>query len=276
MQLPRIAGFRRSLNRRLKPTQAPDPYKNAIVFAPHQDDEVLGCGGAILQKNAVETPVHLVFMTDGSTSHRRFIDGDVLRIYREKEALGAAGVLGLQPGAVNFLRFPDGKLKDHHSAAVAEVRARLLVHRSAEVFVPYEYDGTPDHEATYSIVSEALQCIDFDVRLFEYPIWFWNQWPWVSVPIHPTREFVSNLHRSLRFGMGTTAFRRFTAGTKISRNLDKKRSALSAHRSQMERLHNESTWPILEDVSEGQFLECLLDDYEIFRVTHVPAHSSLT
>ncbi|MEZ5276853.1 MAG: PIG-L family deacetylase [Opitutaceae bacterium] len=254
-------------------TRCPGPDEKATIFAPHQDDETLGCGGTILQKSALGTPVHLVFMTDGSTSHSRFISQDELRVLREKEALNAAGILGLHSRQVDFLRFPDGRLGHHHEDAVTEVRKRLLAHRPAEIFVPYRFDGTTDHEATYAIVTEALCDIDYGVTLFEYPIWFWNQWPWVSLPLRLSRELPKEVARSMRFGLGLTSFRHFSTGTDISKHLEGKRAALAAHRSQMERLQNEPNWPILSDVSNGQFLECLLDDCEVFRVTHIPAHS---
>ena len=37
----------------------------AIVFAPHPDDETLGCGGTILKKRSLGAPVEVVFLTDG-------------------------------------------------------------------------------------------------------------------------------------------------------------------------------------------------------------------
>ncbi len=40
-----------------------------IVFAPHQDDETLGCGALIAHKRNDGQPVHVVFLTDGSCSH---------------------------------------------------------------------------------------------------------------------------------------------------------------------------------------------------------------
>src|SRR4051812_37624433 len=40
-----------------------------IVFAPHQDDEALGCGAVIARKRNDGGAVHVVFLTDGSASH---------------------------------------------------------------------------------------------------------------------------------------------------------------------------------------------------------------
>jgi hypothetical protein len=43
--------------------------KPAIIFAPHQDDETLGCGGTIIRKKQAGANLQIVFMTDGCRSH---------------------------------------------------------------------------------------------------------------------------------------------------------------------------------------------------------------
>jgi hypothetical protein len=47
--------------------------------------------------------------------------------------------------------------------------------------------------------------------------------------------------------------------------LDKKRSALDAHATQVRRPRGHPSWPILEDLSGGDFIGRLLTDYEVFR-----------
>ncbi|MDQ3548830.1 MAG: PIG-L family deacetylase, partial [Chloroflexota bacterium] len=80
-----------------------------LVIAPHQDDESLGCGGAIALLSDAGMPVHVVFVSDGSGSHpasRRF-PAPALTTLREREALAALAILGVQPTSVTFLRLPD-------------------------------------------------------------------------------------------------------------------------------------------------------------------------
>src|SRR5689334_3255841 len=43
--------------------------KPALIISPHQDDEVLGCGGVIGLKREQGIPVQVVFITDGAGSH---------------------------------------------------------------------------------------------------------------------------------------------------------------------------------------------------------------
>ena len=124
----------------------------SIVFAPHPDDEVLGCGGTILRLRDAGAPVRIVFMTDGATSHARFMAADALRERREAEALAAAASLGVEASQVRFLRHPDGRLATHRDAALEAVREELGSARPARIFAPHARDQLGDHEATHAAV----------------------------------------------------------------------------------------------------------------------------
>jgi LmbE family N-acetylglucosaminyl deacetylase len=96
LNLPAIAGENRP--------------KRIIVFAPHQDDETLGCGGVIRKLINLGNAVLVVFLTDGSTSHARYLPSNELINLRRGEALNACEVLGVQDSFIQFLEFPDGQL----------------------------------------------------------------------------------------------------------------------------------------------------------------------
>jgi LmbE family N-acetylglucosaminyl deacetylase len=238
---------------------------SAIVFAPHQDDESLACGGTIILKRRAGTPVQIVFMTDGSTSHGRFMPAEEIRLLRNQEAHRAAQKLGLSPTDLHFLDYPDGRLGACHAEAVAQSAAILNSSRPDEVFIPYRVDGTPDHEATYRIVTEAVRMSGLRVRMCEYPIWFWNQWPWVSFPLEPKHETIKASLRILRSGFGWPLLKEFRDGVSVDQVLPAKLAALEQHRSQMTALIDGVAWPTLSDVSGGEFLKCFFQKFEIFR-----------
>ena len=264
LRLKPLPGLRRSLHSRLRNAN-PHRMSSAVVFAPHQDDETLGCGGTIILKREAGTPMTLVFMTDGSRSHRRFMNEDKLRQVRNNEALAAAKTLGLSAPDVHFLNFANDELGRFHRAAVPEVLAILQRQRPSEVFVPYRTDGTPDHEDTYKIVLEAVGKAGLSLRLYEYPIWFWNQWPWVSQNLPLDRSIRKAIGRMLWAGFGLRAFAEFRSGVFVGDILERKREALGKHRSQMTELMPGVGWPTLSDVSDGEFLNCFFQEYEIFR-----------
>ncbi len=57
---------------------------STLVFAPHQDDETLGCGGTIIKKNRLGAKVTIVFLTDGRKS-TNLIPASELGVLRQKE-----------------------------------------------------------------------------------------------------------------------------------------------------------------------------------------------
>jgi LmbE family N-acetylglucosaminyl deacetylase len=238
---------------------------SAIVFAPHQDDETLGCGGAIIQKKRAGADVKIVFMTDGSTSHNHLISKDELKLMRVKEALAACQVLGLAESDVVFLEFEDGRLGEHRAQVICKVAEILRRQEPDEVFLPYYRDLTPDHLATNEIVISALRSWQKKVTVYEYPVWAWHHWPWVSLPIGRGRGTKTILINSFKAWFGLRLLRDFQSFIQISDVKAQKRMALNQHRSQMNRLFSNPNWTTLHDVSNGEFLDCFFQEREIFR-----------
>jgi len=238
---------------------------SAVVFAPHPDDETLGCGGTIILKREAGTPVSIIFMTDGCASHRQLMPPEQMRRLRKDEALQAAEVLGVAPGNVHFLNFEDGGLSSCEEAAVTPVLALLEQLGPEEVFVTCRDDGTADHEATYRIVMEAARRSGRSMRICEYPVWCWHQWPWVPQPLRCNLDMLRVFGRFLRSGGGLAPWLQFRSGVKIREVHRRKREALARHRSQMIALIADVSWSTLPDVAEGRFLELFFQDYEVFR-----------
>jgi LmbE family N-acetylglucosaminyl deacetylase len=247
----------------MKELRPDDLARSAVLFAPHQDDETLGCGGTVIKKRAAGAAVKIVFMTDGRTSHGHLMAPDRLIALRAEEALSAARVLGVDQSDVCFLAFPDGRLQEHEVEAMERVEEILKTNRPAQVFVPYRRDRTPDHVVTNQIVSSALNRLAEPVTVYEYPVWFWHHWPWVRVERNRLGMRVMQDSLPAAFGLRLlTAFRRCVPITDV---LDRKREALEQHASQMRRLLPNPRWKILPDVAGGDFLECFFQPWEVFR-----------
>ena len=262
-------GLRQRLNARVRDETGPRSRASAIVFAPHPDDEVLGCGGTILIKRRAGTPVACAFMTDGSTSHRQFMPAENLRHVRMTEAVDATGLLGIPREDVHFLEFDDSRLGSFRTVAIERVVALLRRYRPAEVYVPFRKDGVADHEDTYAIVLEASRQSGLALEVCEYPVWAWNSWPWVSMRVAPDREFLRAFLDATRSGAGWRLMRLFEVGICIRDVKDAKRKVLDCYSSQMVAPPGMQGWPTLGDVSNGDFLECFFGDFEVFRCTVV-------
>ncbi len=158
--------------------------KRALIFAPHQDDETLGCGGLIALKCSQDVPVDVVFLTDGSQSHGSQSKEGTQALHvlkRKQEAEAALAILGVPSVRIHFLNFQDGGLsqlsKEHRRDGVERLAKLLRDCVPEEVYLPHPQDRHPDHEATYTLAIESLHLAGLrtPVAIWQYPIWyFWD------------------------------------------------------------------------------------------------------
>ncbi|OKH52290.1 GlcNAc-PI de-N-acetylase [Calothrix sp. HK-06] len=155
--------------------------KPAMVFSPHQDDETLGCGGLIALKRLQGVPVEIVFLTDGRYGRPNWISEETITDIRYSEAVNALDILGVGSSQAYFLNHLDGSLQNLSNEQRQEIVDKLVQHLQSfmpeEVYVPHRKDGHPDHEATHSLVTEAIAKSQLKVELQEYPIWMLWQNP---------------------------------------------------------------------------------------------------
>lgn len=130
-----------------------------LVLAPHPDDEVFGCGGAIAGHVAAGVPVQVVILTDGAL----FGDSSV----RFQECLAAAAVLGY--GQPDFWALPDRGLT-YSEALVQRVVDGLKASGADLVYAPSPWEVHPDHRQTTQIAIEAVRRAGQTVRLAFYEV----------------------------------------------------------------------------------------------------------
>jgi N-acetylglucosamine malate deacetylase 1 len=153
--------------------------ETAVVVAPHQDDESLGCGGIIARKRNEGVPVHVIFITDGSASHPGHprITAPQLAVLRRNEAMQALACLGVERTAVHFLEEPDGTLNvitpERRAALVARLAGLIASLCPGEIFLPCQPDGSSEHDATFDFVVEATLRTGLRPDVWEYPVWSW-------------------------------------------------------------------------------------------------------
>lgn len=239
-----------------------DLARPAMVFAPHQDDETLGCGGTILKKKAAGAEVGMVFLADGGTSHEKLMAPAEMAALREREATSACRVLGIEPKDVVHYRYPNRHVHEHFDEGVAGITSQLEQRRPEEVFVPCAGDPPADHVATRKIALAAVARHGRPVTVYEYPIWFWEHWPWMPATVYAPRARRDYFRHSL--SALASLFRDFRCGVDIEDVLDTKRLALQEHESQMKRPNEQPDWATLQDVGNGTFLGCFFQKYELF------------
>jgi len=87
---------------------------SVLVFAPHNDDEILGAGGLMQRYLESDASVKVVVMTNGDGQVRRpnflpFFRADFIKLgyRRQNETIEAMDYLGLSEDEVSFLGYPD-------------------------------------------------------------------------------------------------------------------------------------------------------------------------
>lgn len=191
--------------------------RSALVLAPHPDDETIGCGAAIARKAAHGTRVHVVIATDE--------DGNASR--RQAECTEACRRLGLAPGALQFLHFPDGSLHAQDEALDATLRTVIDHFRPDEVIAPAAVDAHLDHRALAAAVARLRAKELRGVPVLSYPVWFWNRWAWVDPSTPRGTQNAELIWRALAAT--------FTLRPRFVRTggfLAQKQHALAAHTSQ--------------------------------------------
>ena len=119
--------------------------KNIIVIAPHPDDEVLGCGGAIKKYAEEGDHLHVLIMTRGTPD--MYSDERIENV--RKEARNAHHILGIKETI--FLDFPAPELDTvpvaDISRAITEIITKLNIH---VVFLPHRGDIHHDHRIVFN------------------------------------------------------------------------------------------------------------------------------
>ena len=135
------------------------PAQVVLVLAPHPDDEVFGCGGAIARHVSAGIPVYVVVLTDGA------LYGDAGA--RQRESIDAARVLGY--GAPEFWNYPDRGLRCGE-ALVQRLVSKIVQTGADLVYAPSPWEIHPDHRQAQLLALEAVRRCAANVQLAFYEI----------------------------------------------------------------------------------------------------------
>jgi LmbE family N-acetylglucosaminyl deacetylase/glycosyltransferase involved in cell wall biosynthesis len=141
--------------------------RRVLVFAPHPDDETIGCGGALALHRQAGDPVKVIILTNGAQGDMTGAwDRDAYIALRQTETREACMLLGIDD--IDFWGYEDRKL-DSSPGAVERAADLLKVYRPEIVYCPSPLEFHPDHRAACLLAYHALrECgIDFDLAFYE-------------------------------------------------------------------------------------------------------------
>jgi len=178
----------------------PDPVagQKIVVFAPHEDDEAIGCATYMHRAVAVGADVHVVLLTNGDATELSVLyDEKTLRrrpkefLYlgrkRQRETLEAMRAVGIAPDHVIFLGYPNNGLDRLWSPQFWYAGNPFRSPYTKAAFSPYENSYTPRTpycgEAMVSDIRKVLMSLQPDTVFTVMPADIhrdhWPEWCFV-------------------------------------------------------------------------------------------------
>lgn len=136
-----------------------------LVFAPHPDDETIGCGGVISLLCQYGCDVRVVVLTDGGAGDPLHHVDNVVEV-RRRECAAALKCLGVSNYI--FLDNPDGDLRV--AAIETAIEDEINAFRPQLIFSPSILDYHRDHVVASLAIGEVWRRSNIDARLFYYEI----------------------------------------------------------------------------------------------------------
>ncbi len=148
--------------------------RRILVVAPHPDDEVAGCAGAILAHRRCGDRVLISVATDGRRSRAFGLDGEQMAATRRAEMETCAAHLGVE---LDWIGLPEGEWR----LRTLEARFGNLLRRfrPETIYAPSRIDFHPGHEKVARALARALAATDGEILETELRIY-----P-VQVPLTP-------------------------------------------------------------------------------------------
>ncbi len=206
------------------------PGAHVVVVAPHPDDEVLGCGGALSMLSRAGRSIHVIGVTDGEASHAgspRW-PPQLLGAARRTERQAGLERLGHAVSAVS-LEIPDGHVQAFEERLAAALER--VLEPGDTVLTTWRFDGHPDHEATARATLLAASRVG--CRCWQMPVWMWH---WAAPG--DARVPWERLHRLELTPMASQA----------------KARAIAAHDSQLQPIERECRPAVLPDWALARLL----------------------
>lgn len=129
--------------------------KKVICFAPHPDDEIIGCGGSLLKAKAKGYEISIVYLTFGEYGSAIFKPNELKEI-RKKETLDVCNYLQIDNKNVHYLDLGDNQI---NAGDINSMKKIIEIIRNFEpdiAYLPHENDQSYDHKQTNILVRRAL------------------------------------------------------------------------------------------------------------------------
>lgn len=211
--------------------------RKILVFAPHPDDEVLGCGGTMARYAAEGAEVYLCIATSGQPP---IYDNSVAlengwphnlypEIIKSKEILGVRDVFFLEFPAVDVESVPRYIFNQKIQALINEIKPD-------EIFMPHFGDMQKDHTYVAEAIMVAVRPKSEHTVQSVYAYETLSETEW-NIP-HVKNMFIPNVYID------------------ISKFADKKKEAMACYQSQLGEFPNPRSLEAMEALMKYRGSTC--------------------
>jgi len=132
------------------------PSGRILIFAPHADDEIFGCGGALIRHVQQGDPIKVVIVTDGAYPITEAQKAPDYAEIRKQESISAAKLIGYNNPI--FLNFPDHFLKINKNL-INSIKKEIEDFKPLNIYFPNGLEIHPDHRVVNKAVLQAIRKI---------------------------------------------------------------------------------------------------------------------
>lgn len=154
--------------------------KDVLVIVAHPDDEVLGCGGAIVKHVKEKTNVHILILGEGVTSrYNKRSQGLKSTPLRKMKAYiaGAAKILGVKK--LRFFSFPDNRFDSVPMLDIVKVIEKVKDEIKPDtIYTHNRNDLNIDHRITFDAVLTACRPVKGSTvnRIYSFEVLSSTEW----------------------------------------------------------------------------------------------------
>jgi LmbE family N-acetylglucosaminyl deacetylase len=138
---------------------------NAIVLAPHPDDESIGCGGSIVKHTRAGSRVRVIFLTKGGRGDFEGRFGEDYLNIRLDCARKALGILGVKE--YEFWEYKDRELVSAEKEIAGKLFQVVKDFSPSIIYAPSPFEIHPDHRAAFSFAWNLIRNMPLHLLLYE-------------------------------------------------------------------------------------------------------------
>jgi len=144
--------------------------ESIIVFCAHNDDHLIGAGGALAKYAKQGKDISVVIFSYGEGSHF-WLKKKVTIEMRVNESKKADKIVGIKNTV--YLGLKEGKFPEEVKKKKIEnkIKSLILKNKSTKIFTHSIDDPHPDHRAVYNIITKLVDKLNYKGELYSFEIW---------------------------------------------------------------------------------------------------------